>query len=296
MDPFASILLFFSALKNKLFRPKSSMPLDDHSFRQTNFFSKNQNYIFVNVVDKDQYWMTSLENLPEKAIKALRESFNDESKPSDNPTIRLIKSDFQKQLIDYERFYESDSELVNKILPYLRPDYASILKLASYVKSKYDTGERAEADRLKDHIGAQYGKSGRKLCNLFTTGYIPGAVSSYMASYVEQAIPSRVDRSEICAALNNLISKIIDFSENIYFIHRGSEAAVIGTQIVNAMKSKKPYIALHSAGSMNISIAEEIIKHIGKDNIESLGYETTQGSDDRIPSVVPFFDVRITPK
>lgn len=292
----AALLAALAVLKNKLVRPKTPVPLDDHGFRLKNILSKNQNVIIINNVEGDQYHLADLSELPDAAIQALKDNFAVKPASQGIPEIRLVKSEFQERILDYERFYGKEESLVDGILPYLRPDYASILKLASYVKSKYDAGENAEADRLKTHLGDQYGKNGRRLCNLYTSGYIPDAISEYMASFVGQTVPSEIDRTEICTTLNTLISKIIDFSENIHFIHRGTDVAVTRIRVINAMKAKKPYIALHSAGSPNIAIAEEIVSRIDKEEIERMGYEVTQGFDARIPSVVPFFDVQFTPR
>jgi hypothetical protein len=285
----------FSYCKDKLLKPKNPPPLDDHSVRQK-VIIKNSNVIIVNSPDpsapeKHRYLLADLGQMPDKVIKALEANFKERERPPDTPEIRLISSAFEKEITDYEKFLKTDDKAIAKILPYLRPDYASILELASYAKEHYDNGERHEGDLIKDRIGDQYGKYGRKLCNLVIKGYI---MDVEMSTYVGHVIQSTRNRSAISEWLNGLISEIRDFAEDIHFIHRGTDVTIIAARVAGAMKSKKPYVAMHSAGSTNISITEAIIERIGVGTFAAYEYEL-QRHPIEITGSVPFFDVIIVP-
>ena len=291
----AAILFLTSKVKDVLLKPKNKTPLDDHSFRQINLFSKAENHIYVlNLPDKNQQLLGNLEALPAPVKKELKAYF--ESPESDGQKrIRVIRSDFQRELTEYEKFFTSNVNPLNKILDCLRPDYESILRLAIFAKSHYDAGRKAEGDMVRQQVGYQYGRWGRKLCNLYLKGY----VSQMMAHYVDEIIKKAKNRDEVCKLLNELIKNIIDFSEDINFVHGGTVVEVVAIQIVKAMKLKKPYIAIHSAGSRNKKIDQKIvdtvIEKIKPETMESLGYTLTQGMD-KSASTLPSYDVFIVRK
>lgn len=294
MSPFWEIIKdLFKILAGRLLRPKDSKPLDDHSFRLTNIFSKNSNIIIVNLQDKKENLIANIEELPDNVKKVIQESFNiDKSKRDELPNIRLIKSDrsnFSKRIVDFQQHYEKRDNILDDILPHLRPEYRSILKLSSYVKEKFDASENIEAQKIKADIGNQYGRNGRKLCNLYTKSYIIEMISVYISKIFE----STTNKRDFDIKLNNLFDDIIiRHSEYIFFIHRDTNISEVKDKIILGMESKKPYIALHSAGSINISITKKILKKISDDSFSEYNYLYKQ--EKQFSSTgVPFFDVYI---
>lgn len=292
MGIWGTIITGLKTIGSRLLKPKDSKPLNDHSFRQTNVFSRVKQSIFVlNLPDKKQNLIGDIDKLPPNVLKALKENFLDaEPKKETTPKIRLIRSDFQKDMLEYKEYYEKEDRLLVKILPHLDYEFASILKLSSYVEKKYQEDDRKGAQRIKNDIGEQYGRDGRKLCNLYLKGYI----RDMMANYVDIIFESATNKEEIGIRLNTLLRRIIKFSEYIFFIHQGININEIKEKIKYGMFRKTPYIALHSAGALNIGKSEKILKAIGKDEIFKQGYIVEQ-EPSKSTAYVPFFDIYITP-
>lgn len=293
MSPFWEIIKdLFKNLAGRLLRPKDPKPLDDHSFRQINIFSKNPKAIIIHLPDKKENLIGNIEELPDNIIKVILENFiSDKPKREELPNIRLIKSDrrnFNKEIVEFQQHYEKRDSILDDILPHLRPEYRSILKLSSYVKEKFDAGENIRAQKIKADIGNQYGRNGRKLCNLYTKSYILKMILVYFSKIFE----STTNKRELDIKFNNLFDDIIRHSEHIFFIHRDTNMSEVKDKIILGMQLKKPYIALHSAGSINISITQKILKEISDDSFSKYNYLYKQ--EKQISSTgVPFSDVYI---
>lgn len=285
---------FFKKLAGRLLRPEESAPLDDHSFRQINVFSKNPKAFIIYLPDKKENLIGNIEDLPDNVKKAIIENFvSNEPRKEELPNIRLIKSDrrnFNKEIVEFQQHYEKKDNNLDNILPHLNLEYVSILKLSSYVKEKYDSGENLKAQKIKADIGNQYGRDGRKLCNLYTKSYILEMVSVYINKIFE----STIDKKELSLKFNTHFNDIIRFSEYIFFIHRNTNISDVKNKITSGMQLKKPYIALHSAGLVNISITEKILKKIGDDIFSKYNYLYKQEKQ-KSSGEIAFFDVYIMP-
>jgi len=285
---------FFKKLAGRLLRPEDSAPLDDHSFRQINIFSKHPTAFIVHLPDKKENLIGNIEDLPDNVKKALIENFvSYEPRKEELPNIRIIKSDrknFNQEIVRFQEHYEKKDTHLDNTFPYLNHEYVSILKLSSYIKEKYDTGENLKAQKIKADIGNQYGRDGRKLCNLYTKSYILEMVSVYINKIFE----STIDKKELSIKFNTLFNDIIRFSEYIFFIHRNTNISDVKDKIILGMKLKKPYIALHSAGLINISITEKILKKIGDDIFNEYNYLYKQEKQ-KSSGEIAFFDVYIMP-
>jgi len=284
----------FKKLSGRLFRPKDSAPLDNHSFRQTNIFSRNPTAIIIYLPDKKENLIANIEDLPDSVKKTLIENFvSDEPRKEELSNIRIIKSDrrnFNQEIVRFQEHYEKKDTNLDNIFPYLNNEYISILKLSSYIKEKFDAGENLKALKIKDDVGNQYGRDGRKLCNLYTKSYILEMVSAYFNKIFE----STIDKRELRERFNRLFNDIIRFSEYIFFIHRNTNISDVKDKIILGMKLKKPYIALHSAGLFNIAITEKILKKIGDDIFNEYNYLYKQEKQ-KSSGEIAFFDVYIMP-
>lgn len=284
----------FKKLAGRLLRLEDSSPLVNHSFRQTNVFSKNPTAIIVYLPDKKENLIGNIEDLPDIVKKTLIKNFiSDEPRKEDLPNIRIIKSDrknFNQEIVRFQEHYEKKDTNLDNIFPYLNHQYVSILKLSSYIKEKYDAGENPKAQQIKTDIGNQYGRDGRKLCNLYTKSYILEMVSVYINKIFE----STLDKKELSIKFNTLFNNIIKSSEYIFFIHRNTNISDVKDKIILGMKLKKPYIALHSAGLINISITEKIFKKIGDDIFNEYNYLYRQEKQ-KNSGKIAFFDVYIMP-
>jgi hypothetical protein len=286
-------------LGSRLLKPKSTKEnqlLKDHSFRQTNIFSKTNNQIFVVNTDSGQNFLANIDEIPDKVIELLDKQFNQPHElKKDEPTINIISSDFHEEMEDYSEFYyKQDKSILNQIYRYLDSDYRSILKLSVYVQKLYTKKKDREAQEVKNQIGMQYGKDGRKLCNLYLKGYIDSLVNYYIKEIFEKAM----DKNVIGIKLNKRIRTLLSYSEDcIFFINPyTTKKTKVVEKITELMIINTPYIALHSAGSENIKRAETILDELNKNNVfEMYGYILKQESPESTSSC-PFFDVYIRKK
>ena len=284
----AAIIKFLKGIKDRLWKPKKSKPLNDHSFRQ-NVVGKNTNVFIINT-GSGQNYLGNIDQIPPDAMKVIKESYQSEKK-KETPDIKLIRSEFFNEMVEYQDHYKTEDEFLHTILPHIDYEYKSILKLSSYVKRNFENGNKKKAERVKNDIGIQYGSQGRKLCNLYLKGYI----QEMMSAYIKIIFESARDKREIGVRLNNLIRSIIKFSEYTFFIHNNSNIDIIRSKVIYGMQIGQKYIALHGAGSHAISKIEEIMTQIPDDIFEDYGYMPTQKNSESTASI-PFFDVMIVPK
>ena len=193
---------------------------------------------------------------------------------------------------DYEKSFFKKNESLDKVYPYLNSEYRSILKLSSYVEGYLKKDKHEKAQKLKEDMGLQYGRDGRRLCNLYLRGYITEMIDFYLDKIFELSS----DKEEIGVRLNKLVSQIIKFSDYVFFINPGHKMTDIVEAVVRGMLLGKPYIALHSAGSQNIKKTEEILKKLNEEKcFEEHNYELSQ-EHPKSSSICPLFNVYITPK
>lgn len=279
----------FAKLAGRLIRPKDQRPLDDHSSRQTNIFSKVENTIIVVDRDSNQKLIGDFRSLPPEVVDAVRARFERGQQDTLNlPEIRIFIDEFADDVEDFQAHIDIEDEILKRIRPLLEPQYASILRLAAYAKDCYDQDKQSKGDEIRDQVGLQYGRAGRKLCNLHIKGY----VSDMFRYYLEPIMESTGDAAGARERINDLLRRLVRFSENIHFIHQGSNVAATVDSIRGAIKDAEPYIALHAAGKKAVRVADQIIRRL--DFVEDSGYDITLERAGRME--VPYFDVTITPK
>lgn len=277
-------------LGQRLIKPKDQKALKDQSSRQINIFSKVKNVTIVKNPRTNEFYIGNYADILKEILGLVRRQF-DPQKPAagEQPEFRIIRDDFFDDITDFQAHLEKEDELLRTISPHIEPQFASIFRLASYAKSFYDRDERRKGDEVKAQVGHQYGRDGRKLCNLYIKGYI----SDMFQHYLEAIFKSARDKNEIGVQLNTLIRNMILFSENIFFIHHGSDVGIITARIRIAVKKGEPYIALHSAGIANVEKTYRIVEEVGPDFLEENGYNLVQERPASTASI-PFFDVYIT--
>ena len=297
MPPWIVALLpILKGIGSRLLKPKSSKEnkqLKDHSFRQNNIFSKTENQIFILGIDNGQNRLADIDQIPDNVIELIDKQFNRPHElPKDAPTINLISSDFHEELEEYHKYYyKPDKTILNKIYPYLDPDYRSILKLSVYTDELYKKKEDKRAQEIKSDIGIQYGKDGRKLCNLYIKGYI----NSFLDNYIKQIFEKATNKKIIGVRLNSRIKAILSYSEDhIFFINPyTTKKPQVVKKIIELMMQNAHYIALHSAGSSNIKRAENILDELIKQDVfNEYGYSHIQENPEST-SLCPFFDIYI---
>lgn len=275
---------------SKLFFPNKKddqKNLNDSSFRQNNIFSKTQNVFVINDKDSGKKFLGDIDNIPPVVIDLLNKQFSEnESKPVNE--IRLIDNKFENEIIEYTKHIEKQHKVVGKILPYINEEYRSILQLSTYAESLYKKGENQKGNRVKNDIQYHYGKRGRKLSNLYTSGYVADMIEGYLDKLSEAK-----DKEEYNNYVNEIITLIIAKSEHIFFVNEGHNDNKLAKKVITGMEKSVEYIALHSAGLLNTKKTDDVLKIIsGK--IEELGYEIKTERLSVTASLTPIFNVYIT--
>ena len=280
------------SLGQRLLRPKDQRPLDDHSTRQTNVFSKveNNNIYIVHLPDRNESLIGDFDHLPDSVLEAIKKQFGSGAPRAEEPSvkIRLLRDDFSDDVKDFQAYLAREDALLKTIEPYLEPQYASILRLAAYAKNCYETNRRARGDDVRNQIGLQYGRAGRKLCNLYVKGY----VSDMFVHYLEPVLTSGWEHDGVRAEVNELMRSLIRFSENVHFIHQGLEVSSVVDQVKDAAESGAPYIAIHAAGPRNVRKVEGIMRDVDSTFLREKGYAVEQALTSYAPEV-PFLDIYI---
>lgn len=280
------------SLGQQLLRPADQRPLDDHSTRQTNVFSKveNNHIYIVHLPDRNESLIGDFNHLPEGVLDAIRKQFGPGvPRTEERPVkIRLLRDDFSDDVKDFQAYLARQDALLKTIEPFLEPQYASILRLAAYAKNCYETNRRARGDEVRNQIGLQYGRAGRKLCNLYIKGY----VSDMFVHYLEPVLASGRAHEGVRAEVNELMRSLIRFSENVHFIHQGLADASVVDQVKEAVKNGAPYIAIHAAGPRNVPKVERIIHDVDPTFLRENGYAVEQNLSNYAPEV-PFLDIYI---
>ncbi len=279
----------FSKLGHRLIRPKDQKTLNDHSFRQTNILSKVENTFIVFLPEKGEYLVGDYREIPGPVLDAIRARFESPvHRTEDRTGIRILRGDFSDDVNEFQAYLEREDNLLKTVEPFLEPQYSSILRLAAYAKSCYEKGKRIRGDDIRNQIGLQYGRAGRKLCNLYSTGY----VSDMFQHYLEPILTSETDTAKIGTKVNDLLRTLIRFSENVHFIHQGLDIGVVVDHVRKAISSGALYIALHAAGVKNVQRTDKIIQELGLDFLRENGYDVELRPAGTAP--IPFLDVYIT--
>jgi hypothetical protein len=279
------------SLGQRLLRPKDQRPLDDHSSRQTNVFSKVENNIYiVHLPERNESLVGDFDHLPDAVLEAIKKQFGPGVPRTEEPSvkIRLLRDDFSDDVNDFQAYLAREDTLLKTVEPYLEPQYASILRLAAYAKNCYERNRRARGDEVRNQIGLQYGRAGRKLCNLYIKGY----VSDMFVHYLEPVLASGREHDGVRAEVNELMRSLIRFSENVHFIHHGLVDGNVVDQVKAAAENGAPYIAIHAAGPRNVRKVERIIREVDTTFLRERGYAVEQTLSNYAPEV-PFLDIYI---
>jgi len=245
--------------------------------------TENNGNIFIIQGNNNQILVADWSKIPAAEKKALLENFSNTNKQGLQKEISIIDQEFYHRVELFEASSSSDRK-IEKILPFLEPEFKNILKLSIYVKELYDCGNNLEAAEVKSDIGYQYGKNGRRLCNLYSNGYVV-AMIEYLSAYHDG------NELKIKEDINKRILWLI--KKPIFYIHQRHNSALIVAEINEAFHRKEIYIAIHAAGQ-NISKAESIFSEI-TERAKECGYDIAV-SNEKTLSQTPVHNILITLK
>ncbi|MEK6936330.1 MAG: hypothetical protein AABW67_06080 [Nanoarchaeota archaeon] len=196
----------------------------------------------------------------------------------------IIDIEFFNRVQDFKKELP-DNKSINPFLKFLDYDLRTILNLSIYAKKLFDNKESQKAQKVRDDIGKHYGKEGRKLCNLYLSGYIDGMTEFLIQEYGQ-------DIEKVKKEINLKIKKFVSESNYIFFIHQDSDGESILEGIKRCINQGKSYIAIHGAGSTNIKKVRDILEKLGND-ITDKGYDINEESK-RTLSLCPLLYVYLT--
>ncbi len=203
-----------------------------------------------------------------------------------NKNFEIIKTDFFDRVQEFKKELPNNKK-INPFLKFLDSDLKTILNLSMYTKKLFDNRNFKEAQKVKEDIGFQYGKEGRKLCNLYLSGYIGG-----MTEFLIQLYEGNME--EINKSINSKIKKFVHDSDYIIFIHQASNIEDVSNEIRMLIIRNKPYIAIHGAGSMNIEKIKVMLNEL-EEEILGTNYDVTE-ENLRTLSLCPLLNVYLKKK
>lgn len=289
MDP-TSLAIAYDFLKKiggilKLRKREDQKALKESEILQKNLFGKN--LIIINLGSSNEPLITTPEKIPDEVFERIEKQFRKRKINPDNESVRLISSGFKERMNDYKKHFSRKFSDIEFLSPFIDEWYKSIFKLSNYVGSLLSQEKHDEARTARNDIEKQYGKAGRKLCNLYLTGYLQKLINFVKS----EKLDTYADKEELSRFITRIIKDMVE-DTNIFFIKENDNIVRVATKIVNLMEAGHAYIAIHSAGSWNIRKAKKIIK-IVEDDIEKYGYRKKVDNKPMKSSKCPIFYVRI---
>lgn len=256
----------------------STIPLTGNA--RKDFLNNNPNATIV-YVQGDCYIgdRSQLNNEDKNKIKEIYDPNSDNEKKFD-----IINTDFFDRVQEFKKELP-DNKSINPFIKYLDYDLKTILNLSIYAKKLFDGGEWDKAQRVREDIGKHYGKEGRRLCNLYLSGYIDGMTEFLINSYSQ-------DNEKLKKELNPTIRRFLQKSDYIFFIHEKTDIEEVINDIRKFIMNGKIYIAIHGAGLANIKIIRDILKELEQELVD-LGYDINE-ENQRTLSLCPLLYVYLT--
>lgn len=211
----------------------------------------------------------SYSDLPPEFKKLVTEQF-DKLPAERKQDVGIVDNDFYDRIDEFNKFIDSKDNLLDKIIPFVKdPDLKAILKTSGFAKKKFDAADRTTGQQIKDDVGNQFGKTGRRICNLYIRGYLTSMIKDYLEPIINDVAMSDNEKGN---KITTIINNSIKFWENVYFIHGGSNSSKIAEEISHLIKKEAPYIAIHAAGPENINLAEKAFEQIDLNTVKEKGY------------------------
>jgi hypothetical protein len=266
----------------KLKAPENKQILENSELRR-DFLNNNPNATIV-IVEGNMY-LGDLTALNSQEKQTLNATLSEKKEENMKKQVDIIESDFYERIKKLKLGSPIDKK-INPFMPFLEPDVRNILSLSVYAKKLFDDGDSKEAKRIREDIGNQYGKDGRKLCNLYLSGYIDG-----MTEYLQVFYEGDVEKMKL--DINQKIKRFVKDSDYILFIHSESLEPEITEEVNNLINLNKEYIAIHGAGS-NIRKVRKILATL-KETITNEGYDINEENLKTL-SLCPLLNVSLTKK
>jgi hypothetical protein len=216
----------------------------------------NNNGVIIYIPSKG-YGIANIDNLPPELIKILKDSLS--NLPSSSQKATIVNRGFHEKMYAFSEFFEEGDSPLQRILPYLNKEFESILNLSEYVRKLLGVADHNEAQRVKSDIDFEYGSKGRKLCNLYLRGYINRVLEDYAYKIIDS---SELTIKEKGDKINDLIEKILNNSDSIFFVYREKDERTFQAEISKKIYLNREFIAIHAGGKTNIGIAKKIIKNL----------------------------------
>jgi len=250
---------------------------------QQAFLKQQGNNIIVNV--KGDFYLGDSDAINKLNKKELLDGFRPTEKVKPKKDVSFFEVAFYPRILKFSRTKISDEKL-DKYLEYTEPLTQNLFGMSFYVKALFEEGNSKEANNIKSDIGTQYGKFGRKFCNLYIKGYIHEFVEYLIVKYGDN--PEKLKKD-----YNSEIEHFVIHSNTIFFIYEGEEyLKMIPIRILIALNSGEPYIALHAGNKTNIENSKRILSKVKESAIEK-GYSIKEKLL-MSKSKTPLYDIYIT--
>ncbi|MBU0761132.1 MAG: hypothetical protein KJ600_04275 [Nanoarchaeota archaeon] len=272
----------WEAIKGTRELKKVDLPLAMNGEARKDFLNNNPNSTIINIAGN--CYIGDKSQITQEEKDKLKEIYNPTTQSEKNYDI--IDTDFFGRIQEFKKELP-DNKSINPFLKFLEHDLRTILNLSIYSKKLFDNKEGEKAQKVRDDIGKQYGKGGRKLCNLYLSGYIDGMTEFLIQEYGDNLEKVKSD-------INNKIRKFVEDSDYIFFVHSSSDENHILNNILECINQGRPYIAIHGAGPTNIKKVRNIISKI-EGELSSFGYDKNEDNK-RTLSLCPLLYVYLTKK
>lgn len=262
-----SIIIELIKKAGGLLKPKGKLKeIAENPEFQQQFLKQNGNNVVINV--KGDLYLGDLSKIPSNVDKELLSGLEDGGAKEQKKNVNFFHVDFYPRVIKFSNTQLTD-ENIDKCLKYIKSvDILNLFKMSKYVQVLYNEGNGVEANEARSNIGDQYGKFGRKFCNLYQQKYIHLFVDYLLTRFEDK--PKELKESFESEFLGFLMH-----SDTIFFIHEDMDVKTIIFQCIRAMDREEPYIALHAGNKKNIKCATSILSQI-REHATEKSYHITE--------------------
>lgn len=280
--PIVTSVLEFIKTAGGLIKPKGELKeiVRNPQFQQK-FLNQNGNNYIINV--NGDLYLGDYSKISNSLKKDMLASLKNPEFEKPKHLINFYDSEFYQRIIKFTSTKISD-ENIEKYYPYLKHETRNLFETSIYIKRMFEQGNFNEANSSRSDLGNQYGKEGRKFCNLYIQGYIHAIINFIETQYNIKKIPDHLD-SEIMYFVNH--------SESIFFIHSKTDKKSIIMKIEIAINRNEEYIALHAGNKLNIEKTKIIVNKI-RNKAEVNRYNIKYEKEHQIKNKTSLLNVYIT--
>ncbi len=184
----------------------------------------------------------------------------------------FLESEPKKTLEDIESSVEQHRQVLSFFKGRLLPEDYKILKLAAYLKSRFD--RRLPIDELLQQVYARYGQRGKNICNLYSSGYFE---NSFIPFYEKMQQSSNFSFTNFQSSFDMLVTDC-PFAT---FVSKRTTKAELAAEIRMKLEKNRRYgiteLNIHGISLENIEKIRSVLPVFESDPLLKISHDESNG-------------------